>query len=355
MEGALAMITLGIIGLEQSGKKTIFSALTSGQHGKGPAQQRGANQVAVVSVPDPRIDILNKMYNPKKTAYAQVEYLLPAFNVKKEGSENESETWKSARTCDAIIHVVRNFSHPVLGDPESEKDFKALETELAITDLMIVEKRIERIEAERKRGRKGNEEEYSLLQSCKEALEAEKSLRDFSSLANHALLKGFAFLSAKPRLIVFNNADEDNQTPAWATSEHVCLNALVVRGRIEMELAGMTPEDASEFTSEYGISVSALDRVIQSSYDALGLISFFTVGEDEVKAWPIQRGTVALDAAAEVHSDIKKGFIRAEVVGYEDIIKAGSLQEARKQGTFRLEGKLYKVNDGDIVHFRFSV
>ncbi len=348
------MIKLGIIGLQRSGKSTVFRALTGSRGDAETSYRKGTDQIGVVSVPDDRVDMLSSMYNPKKTTYAQVEYLLPAPNTTRRSRDKEGETWKLVKNCDALIHVIRNFQEPGGEPPKSRDDFQKLEEELIFTDLMIVEKRLERIESEKKKGRKINEEEYSLLQSSLEILEAENPLRGVPELASSPLLRGYTFLSAKPILVLFNNPDEDDTSPDWVKTEEK-LNTMVVRGKLEMELAQMSSEDAAEFLAEFDINASALDRVIRRSYELLGLISFFTVGEDEVKAWTIKEGTVALDAADVIHSDIKKGFIRAEVVAYDDLIKSGSYQEAKKEGLVRLEGKEYPVADGDIIHFRFNV
>ncbi len=348
------MIKLGIIGLQRSGKSTVFRALTGSRGDAETSYRKGMDQIGVVSVPDDRVDMLSSMYNPKKTTYAQVEYLLPAPNVAKVSNNKEAETWKLVKNCDALIHVVRNFQEPGGEPPKSREDFQKLEEDLILADFMIVEKRIERVESEKKKGRKINEEEYSLLQSSLKILETEKPLRDVPEPASSPLLRGYTFLSAKPALVLFNNPDEDDAFPGWVKTEEKP-NAMVVRGELEMELARMSSEDAADFLAEFEINAAALDRVIRRSYELLGLISFFTVGEDEVKAWTVKKGTAALDAADVIHSDIKKGFIRAEVVAYDDLIKSGSYREAKKGGLVRLEGKEYAVRDGDIVHFRFNV
>jgi ribosome-binding ATPase YchF (GTP1/OBG family) len=312
------------------------------------------DQIGVVAVPDERVDILSSMYRPKKTTYAQIEYLLPAPAITKKSSRKEDETWKLTKHCDALIHVVRNFQESGGDIPKSLDDFQKLEEELILADFMIVEKRIERIESDKKKGRKIDEDEYALLCASREVLEAGNPLRDNPELACSPLLRGYTFLSAKPVLVLFNNPDEDTTFPDWAKTGKK-LNAMVVRGALEMELATMSPEDAAEFLGAFDIHTTARHRVIQRSYELLGLISFFTVGEDEVKAWTVKKGTIALDAADTIHSDMKKGFIRAEVVAYSDLIQSGSYQEAKKRGLVRLEGKEYPVANGDIIHFRFNV
>jgi GTP-binding protein YchF len=339
---------LGIIGCPQSGKKTIFEALTKTQV---DAAQRKETRMGMVSVPDERVDILSDMYKPKKTIYARVEYLLPApaDNVKE--SSKEQSIWTQARDCDALIHVVRNFKSYGAEAPVPEKEIQSINEELIFSDLVVVEKRLDRLKLDQKRGKKPNPEELALLQKCHDQLNQDKPLRDIPELAFARVLRGFAFLSAKPMLILANNDEEDNHPPPWLPAE----NGLMVRGKLEQELSMMEPDEAAAFLEDFGITTSAMDRVIARSYALLGLISFFTVGEDEVRAWTIRRHTAAQESAGEIHSDIQKGFIRAEVLAYEDLLSAGSYSEARKQGTVRLEGKAYEVQNGDIINFRFNV
>ncbi len=340
---------LGIIGLEGAGKTTVFEALTGTT---GGAALRGEDRVGTVKVPDERVDILSKMYNPRKTIYAQVEYFLPGRGGgDKKSGEN---VWTAVRDCDALIQVVRNFEAYGLEPPKPAADVADMDGELVLADLLVVEKRLERLDLDRKRGKKVSDEEIGLLKQCKECLEADRPLRSRPELAAAPPLRGFAFVSAKPMLVLFNNADEDEEMPAVGelAERERCR---VIRGQIEQELAQMSEEEAQEFLAEFEIAASAADRVIQESYALQGLISFFTVGEDEVRAWTIRRGTPAVEAAGVIHSDIQKGFIRAEILAYDDLMAAGSYAEARKRGTVRLEGKTYEVQDGDIANFRFNV
>jgi hypothetical protein len=342
---------LGIIGLPGSGKTTVFEALTHefSDSGKKQEMRRGA-----IRVPDKRVDALSLIYNPQKTVYAQVEYFLPPrVAAKKEGTKDET-AWTAIREADALIHVLRNFRLFGMETPSPAKDFLNLDQELIFSDFVVVEKKLERMEAEAKKAKKFDPEEHDLLLQCKAVLEAETPLRRHPHLASARQLRGYAFLSAKPMLVLFNNAD-DNQSLPELSGPLSDENCRVIRGKLEHELAQMTDEEAAELLKEFNISSSATDRVIRQSYDLMGLISFFTVGEDEVRAWTIKKGTTALDAAEAIHTDLKKGFIRAEVVAYDDFMDAGSMAAAKKKGTFRLEGKTYEVCDGDIITIRFNI
>lgn len=337
---------LGIIGLAHSGKTTVFDALTRSE----PTPQRVENRIAAIRVPDERVDVLSQMYQPKKTTYAQVEYFLPA---RASGQKRDQNVWTPVRDCDALILVIRNFTEYGMNPPNPLEDFTSLNQELILSDLIVSEKRMERIDLDSKRGKAIDAEELSLLQQCRKHLEDEIPLRRYAQLASAPALRGFAFLSAKPLLVLVNNSDEDMAVPDSILQSDESI--MVIRGKLESELSRMPPEEISDFLEEFNITASATDRVIQKSYELLGLISFFTVGPDEVRAWTIKRGVSALDAAEVIHSDIKKGFIRAEVLAYADLMEAGDYAQARKKGTVRLEGKTYEVQDGDIVHFRFNV
>ena len=339
---------LGIIGLPRSGKSTIFDALTKNI---SATEHKGEDRIAVIRVPDNRVDALSQMYQPKKTTYAQVEYFLPGF---RKDSPKDQSIWTSVRNCDALLHVVRN--HAVYGfeTPTPAEDFIKLDQEFILSDLVVAEKRIERIELDHKRGKKMDTEEHELLMTCRHCLEEEIPLRKKPELASTPKLRGFTFLSAKPVLVLFNNEDDDDGLPdvTELTSSEACL---VVRGKLEEELAQMPPDEAAEFLAEFSIPASAVDRVVQESYALLELISFFTVISNEVRAWTIKKNTPALEAADVIHSDMKRGFIRAEVISFQDLMDAGSYAEAKKQGTVRLEGKSYEVQDGDVIQFRFNV
>ncbi|MCU0560060.1 MAG: YchF family ATPase [Desulfobacterales bacterium] len=334
---------LGIIGLPLAGRSTIFEALTRQET---DSALRGEDRIAVVRVPDERVDALSRMFEPRKTIYAQVEYLLPGTG----GSKKDQHPWLAVKECDALIHVVRNHG------PERNplKDLRALDQELILSDLVQVEKRLERIGLDQRRGKKTPAEELQLLTDSRNLLETEVPLRHRPELAASKTLRGFTLLSAKPVLVVFNN-DEGDLRPPVIGETAARERCLVLRGKLEQELARMGAEEVGVFMAEYGIDASAMDLMIRLSYDVLGLASFFTVGSDEVRAWTIRRGTPAVEAAGVIHTDFQKGFIRAEAIAYEDLMAAGSMAEARRRGTFRLEGKTYEVMDGDIINFRFNV
>ena len=339
---------LGIIGLPRAGKSTLFDALTKNITG---TEHKGEERIATIHVPDDRVDALSRMFKPQKTIYAQVEYFLPGF---KTDSPREQSIWISVRDCDALLHVIRNHTAYGFEKQSPLDDFIKLDQELILADLMVVEKRLERIDLDEKRGKKMDQEEKALLIQCRQTLEKEIPLRKKSDLSSAPKLRGFTFLSAKPVLVLFNNEDDDDRMPDIKnlTAEEACQ---VVRGKLEQELAQMPPEESAEFLSEFNIPASAMDRIIRQSYAFLNLISFFTTISNEVRAWTIKKGTQALDAAEVIHSDMKKGFIRAEVVSFQDLMDAGSYAEAKKRGTVRLEGKTYEVQDGDIVQFRFNI
>jgi len=343
---------LGIVGLPGSGKSTIFETLI------GSKPEQGAHKgprIATVQVPDQRVDALHGLFKPDKTVHARLEYLLPSgtHSPVQDGQKDEG-FWSEVRPCDALIHVVRNFRPPGREDPHPRDDFLKLETDMIFADLVVVERRIERLDLDKKRGKETDAEERQLLEACLSMLEAQNPLRDDPALATAHQLKGYTFLSAKPLLLLFSNDDEDKRLPAWDGSPEIP-NALTIRGKLEMELSELPPEEAAEFSAAYQIEGFARERVIRHSCNVLGLISFFTVVNNEVRAWMVPGGTPALEAADVIHSDMKRGFIRAEVIAFEDLTVAGSYQKAKKEGKVRLEGKTYVVQDGDVITFHFNV
>jgi ribosome-binding ATPase YchF (GTP1/OBG family) len=295
---------LGIIGLPQSGKSTVFEALTKSI---SDTTHKNEDRIGTIRVPDRRVDVLSKIYNPQKTIYAQVEYFLPGTSGAKKEHSREQSIWSATRDCDALIHVIRNHSSAGFEEKSPYEDFVKLEQELILADLVVVEKRLERIELDQKRGKKMDSQEHSLLKQCRQKLEDETPLRRDPDLASARQLRGFAFLSVKPMLVLFNNDDEDEGMPEVKNLTNL-ENCLVVRGKLEQELAQMSAEDAAEFLNEFNISESAMDRVIRSSYNLLGLISFFTIGKDEIRAWTIRRESGSLGYEKRLYSRRSSGL-----------------------------------------------
>ncbi len=347
---------LAIIGLPGSGKTTLFNALTGGRAPISAGGRFKEANIGVVKVPDARVDALSAVYEPQKTTYAHIEYVdVGGFEVSGEKREPFDEKMLNLiRPADAIVLVARNFESGGM-KPTAWADIQNVESELMLADLLVVEKRLLRIEEDKKKGRKINEEEYSLLSMCLAALEEERPLRSANEVVSSALLKGFAFLSAKPMLWVINSQEKEYakpeipQVPPNTAVTEVC-------GKLEMELAQLKPEEAEIFRGDFEVHAEpAMQRIIRHSYTLLGFLSFFTIGKDEVRAWTIKKGTNAQKAAGAVHSDMEKGFIRAEVLAYNDLIEFGSYAQAQRKGRVRLEGRDYIVQDGDIISFRFNV
>ncbi len=340
---------LGIIGLPQSGRTTIFETLT-GLRGEGQeGRLRGDKRIASIKVVDERLIFLSDLLKPKKTTFAVIEYILPT-----ERSGAEIKNWGTVRECDALIHVIRNFKTRALPEPSSEKDFWKLEEEMIFNDLVIADKRIQRMESESQKGKKIDEKEYEIVKRCKELLEDNRPIRIEPEISSSPIIRGYGFLTAKPMLLIINNDDENEDPPEWKIQPEK-IDMMVLRAKLERDISALEPDEAEEFKIAYNIKGSTLDRIIKRSYQILNLISFFTVVNQEARAWSITKGTTALDAAGTVHSDMKKGFIRAEVISFDDLKKTGSFNEARKAGKFRLEGKDYIVQDGDIIQFRFNI
>ncbi len=352
---------LGIIGLPQSGKTTLFNALTRATQ---PTGTTGKIEVhtAVVEVPDPRVDVLSSMFKPKKTIYARVTY---ADIAGLDGSASKSgiagTLLNQLTQMDGFIHVVRCFEdeavpHPQ-GSVDAARDLAAMDGEFVLNDLIAAERKLERLAEERKKGggrdRATIDREIALFERLQAALTAEIPLRDMDiSAEEEKMLSGFGFLSRKPVLVVFNLA-EGQAAPEIAYDHHYS-QLVALQGKLEMDIAQLPAEDAQLFMEEYGIEEPSLNRMIRLSYDLLGLQSFFTVGPDEVRAWTVKRGATAPEAAGEIHTDLQKGFIRAEVVTYDDLVSLGGLSEARAKGKLRLEGKEYIVQDGEVLNIRHS-
>lgn len=352
---------LGIIGLPQSGKTTIFNALTRGHQPLTTSGGRFDVHTGVVDVPDNRVDRLSDLFTPKKTIYAKVTY---ADIAGLEGSHNaiSGQLLNILTQMDGLLHVVRCFEDASVPHPSGSvnplRDIATMDAELLLNDLIAVERKLERLVDERKKGG-GREKsvidrEIVLFEKFKDALSSEIPLREIEiSVEEEKTLAGFGFLTRKPMLVLLNLNEGQEMPPVEYTRPHS--NLVALQGKLEMEIAQLTSDDAQDFMAEYGINELGLERVIRLSYELLGLISFFTVGADEVRAWTIHRGSSAYEAAGEIHTDLQKGFIRAEVIPYEELIALGGLNEAKTKGRLRLEGKEYVVQDGEIVHIRFNV
>jgi GTP-binding protein YchF len=354
---------LGILGFPKVGKTTLFNILTASQQATDKFSASQKTNVGVAQVPDPRLVKLRDLFQPKKFTPATVDYVdIPGI---RKGEGAESLDLGKLRTVDALVHVVRAFADEelphTLGSVDPQRDLLSLELELILADHELVERRLEKLQQAKKRGLKPEEEkEQSLLADVVlPALEAERPLRTVEMQADDARrLRGFQFLSSKPLLVVLNVGEGDlkGADPArFGWQQGPLTEAIVVSAPIEQEIAGLDPEEQKAFLDELGLQEPSVDRLIRASYRLLGLISFFTVGEDEVRAWTIKRGTAAREAAGAIHSDIERGFIRAEVVPWDDLVRLGGLAACRTAGLLRLEGKEYEVRDGEVIHFRFNI
>ena len=348
---------LGIIGWPLVGKTTVFNALTRSAARTGFGAGAGAPNVAIVRVPDDRVERLSALFSPKKTTFATVEYVdLPGFERGK--GKDSDQFLTNARKVDALVHVVRAFVDDNVphaeGSVDPQRDVRLMEEELILADQITVEKRLENIAAQAKRGKKPESpDEQPALAKALAHLEAVRPLRTLElSASEEVALRGFAFLSQKPLLVVLNVGEDQMAAPPALASD---APVLAVCGKLEEELAQLPDAEAAELMASYGIARSGLERVIQASYDLLGLMSFYTAGDDEVKAWTIRKQSPAVEAARTIHSDIARGFIRAEVVSYDDLMELKTFPRAREVGKLRLEGKDYVVQDGEVVHFRFAV
>jgi GTP-binding protein YchF len=369
---------VGIIGLPKVGKTTLFNTLTASRQSTNAYQVSSQVNVAVASVPDPRLSRLRDHYQPKKFTPATVIYVdIPGIQ---KGGGAESLDLARLREVDALAHVVRVFDDPEIlhseGSVDPDRDIEIVDLELILADLDIVTRRIERLDKAQKRGLSADEqrERALLIDTILPTLEAEQPLRTLELAAeDERRLRGFQLLSAKPLLLVMN-VDEDELTAGTETGRFKGSSGdpedheqagqdknarypevVTVSAPIEEEISHLDAEHQAEFLADLGLAEPSLDRVIRASYRLLGLISFFTVGEDEVRAWTLRHGTHARRAGGAIHSDIERGFIRAEVTAWEDLLDLGSLASCRDQGLLRLEGKDYLVQDGEVVHFRFNV
>lgn len=362
----------GIIGLAKSGKTTVFQALTGGGTAGAAHPAVGAPNVAVVKVPDARLEALATVFHPRKVTPAEVGYLdFAAVPRSRRGGEGVAGPYLAQLSkTDALIHVVRAFQDPKVPHPDGSvdpaRDMGIMDMELAFSDLAIMERRLERLEASLKGAKPQEREaihrEQELLDRIKARLEEDIPVRAQPLDPEGAkLIENFQFLTAKPLLLLLNIGEEDlaqaealeRDLSQQQRHPHTAVAALC--GKLEMELGRLDAEDAAEFRFALGIPQAARDRVIRLSYQLLGLISFFTVVSDEMRAWTVRRDTPAVRAAGRVHTDMERGFIRAEVVAYRDLMECGSMAEARRRGLLRSEGKGYIVQDGDVITFLFHV
>jgi ribosome-binding ATPase len=364
---------IAIVGLAGCGKTTVFNTLTRGHAETGGYGGLQLN-VGVVKVPDERLDKLAAVFKPRKIVHADVTYVdLPAPPASTEGrvgaEELPAEHLARLRDSDALIHVLRAWDSAALPHPagsvDPARDLETLDLEFILADLAMIDRRLERLRGSGRHGtpaeREANEREEVILSRLKPALEAGRPIRDEAlDPDEEKTIRGFRFLTQKPVLVLLN-VGENELAGAPALIEriregYVHRHALVdaLSAKIEMELGELDPDEAAVFMEELGLTESSLDRVIGLSYRLVGLISFLTAGPDEVRAWPIPDGSNAVDAAGAIHSDLARGFIRAETIAYEDLLALGSIAEAKKHGKVRSEGKTYRVRDGDVVEILFS-
>jgi GTP-binding protein YchF len=366
-------VQTAIVGLAGSGKTTVFNTLTRG-HAETGGYGGVTLNVGVVKVPDERLERLAEIFSPKKIVHADVTYVdLPAPPASTEGhvgtEELPADHLARLRDSDALLHVVRAFDDPVhphpAGSVDPARDLEQLDLEFTLADLAMAERRLERLKSSGRHGtaaeREAAEREEVVLQRIHDGLEAGTPIRDLGLDADEAkAIRGFRFLTEKPVLVLLNVGEGDLATVAALVERigsgyrhaHVMVDAL--SAKIEMELGELEPDEAAVFMEELGITESGLDRVIALTYRLLGLVSFLTAGPDEVRAWPIPDGSTAVDAASAIHTDLAKGFIRAETVSYDELVGLGSMAEARKAGRLRSEGKTYRVKDGDVLEILFS-
>ncbi len=352
---------LGIIGLPQSGKTTLFNALTRATQ---PVGQTGKMEIhtAVVDVPDPRVDKLSEMFKPKKTIYAKVTYVdIAGLDGSAAKGGIAGALLNQLTQLDGFIHVVRVFEDEnvphVNGSVDPARDIASMDSEFLLNDLIAAERKLERLIEEKKKGVGRDkdlvEREMVLFARLHEALSQEIPLRNVPiDEYEDKLLSGFGFLSRKPILIVLNHSE--GQTPPTIEYSHQHSKVVALQGKLEMEIAQLAPEEAQMFLEEYGIAEPSLNRMIRLSYELIGLQPFFTAGEDECRAWTVRKGATAPEAAGEIHTDLQKGFIRAEVISFDDLMALGGMVEAKAKGKLRLEGKEYIVKDGDILNIRHS-
>jgi hypothetical protein len=350
------MERVGILGLPQSGKTTLFEILVQGA-GAHAAATSGREQVAVIVVPDERVDRLSSLYHPKKTTHARIQFVdtVAAGHTSARAAARGPDLFSGVRNSDALLGVVRGFESPAVpaaAGVDPARDLRDLESELILNDLGLVESRVEKLAKEIRVGRKEGEREHGLLVRLKAALEAERPLRgEPLDAEEQKLVRGFQLLTLKPLLVVVNQGEGEGR-PLPGARAHTLVVGL--RAHLEREVVGLPREERDAFRRELGIEEDGLSLVIHACYRLLGLISFFTVGPDEVRAWTLHQGERTVAAAGEIHSDLAKGFIRAEVVPWARLLEAGGEAPARERGWMHLEGRDYVVQDGDCLEIRFN-
>ncbi len=361
-------VDIGIIGLAQSGKTTIFNALTGGK----ADTLRSVPNIGVVKIPEPRLKTLADMLHPKRVVPAEAKYTDIGASLRGMAKDLaiSGQLLNQLSQVDSLINVVRAFADERIphleGSVDTGRDIATIDLELAFSDLAILERRLQRIETSLKGAKPAERQsllrEQDLLKRINAQLEKEIPIRELELTPDEAkTIAGYQFLSAKPLLIAVNTGEE--QLPQAETLEAELsqrysrpnCDLITICGKLESELSQLDNSDAEVFRAELGIGESGTDRIIKRSFQLLGLISFFSIASDEIRAWPVTNGTSAVKAAGKIHSDMERGFIRAEVIGYADLMKCGSLAEARKKGRLRLEGKSYTVQDGDVITFLFNV
>lgn len=352
---------LGIIGLPQVGKKTVFQILTGIPAEKAPTKDGIAHAVAIVR--DPRVDRLSEMYKPKKTRYAEFDMVLPPDI---EPEQTRSANWLEAiRKAEGLLHVIRAFSSPAVfhisGSVDPRRDIELVEMELLLADLDLIEKRLQRMAKEHQKSNVAQEREKHILERAKVHLESEKPLRTMGlSPDDLRAVRSLNFLTLKP-LVAGLNIDEnyasarEKYQDLAAQMEANGAAVVFLSAALEKEISELPREEQAPFLEEMAIDEPAAHRLSRAAFRSLGLLSFFTVGEDEVRAWPVETGALAPEAAGRIHTDLERGFIRAEVITYDDLIKAGSEKAAHDANLYRLKGKDYVVQDGDVLHIRFNV
>ena len=359
---------IGLIGLNQTGKTSLFDLLTGRDENVAASGGKGSANIGTGSVPDERIDFLSGLYNPKKTIYARIDFIdVAGFSTSDDGRNSGAAKFlNDVRPCEALVHVLRAFESGSvvhdLGSIDPARDLEAVETEMLFADLEMIEKRIGRINTGKKIT-KEHEAELALLDRCYKLLENGGSIKEMElSDEERTVVRGYAFLTEKPRIAVVNldevqweSRTRSDQDALHSMCSKMNMPLLELCVGMELEISRLPDEDKLMFMEDMHIGQSGVSMLARAVYDLLGLISFLTVGGDEVRAWTIEKGTNAKNAAGKVHSDIERGFIRAEVVKYNSIKELGSMAKVKEKGLFRLEGKEYIVADGDIINFRFNI